>query len=691
MFRGIRLSAAWLGCAAGLLLHVGTVHAATHPLTARDTPTTVPAPAAAGVLRVLAVSTGGAVRDQDSERQTRRMLGDFARALGRRLEWSEVARPDERFERLATGSADIVVGAGPADLNTRPSIVATSPVATERYVVVGRRDNRARNPLELAGMSVAMALASPHWDYFERVRKVVPGMELHALSNDLERAAPLRLVADGMVDLAVVAITGSQDWLAAHPRVEPLFNLTAERPLSWYVRRDNSTLLSSLNQFIERYHAAYFEPSAMLRDFAAIKQRGVLRVITRVESSNYFIREGKPSGFELELAAAFARRHRLRLEVRVANDEQQIFDWLAKGIGDLVTTRVVSREAGPDAAFAASRAYHYDAYATVSRRALPLRSAADLAGLVFAAPEQSAAFRALQSMREGAEDVTVIPVSAEVSEAVLLDRVAQGVVDATVVTGQAAARIAAQYPALFVGTSIAHRYDYQWTVRSGDAALLTAVNGFLRAAQTTGLTPQLAARYGSEDAVDGPVAATGSRLSPYDPLVQHYADRYGFDWRLIAAQMYQESQFDPRAVSPSGARGLMQLMPSTAQSLGFADVGRPDSAIHAGVKYLYELRKEFDAEVPVGERTWFALAAYNLGPQRVERARRLAARLKLDPNRWAGNVEFAMLRLARPSGGGTDRRYGQALIYVRAIQSLYGSYRSLLVSAAPTLPGVPRA
>ena len=64
----------------------------------------------------------------------------------------------------------------------------------------------------------------------------------------------------------------------------------------------------------------------------------------------------------------------------------------------------------------------------------------------------------------------------------------------------------------------------------------------------------------------------------------------------------------------------------------------------------------------------------------------MAVRLKLDPNRWAGNVELAMLKLARD--GGIDRRYGQALIYVRAIQSLYGSYRSLQVSA---LPGVPRA
>jgi membrane-bound lytic murein transglycosylase F len=687
MFRGIKLSAAWLGCAAWLLLFVNTAHATARPLAPRDTPTAVSTPSAPGVLRVLAVRGDSAVRDRDGSGQAFQMLKDFALALGRRLEWSEVSRPDQLFETLATGSTDVVVGPGPDKLEALPAIAATSPVATERYVVVGRTDNPARNPLELKGMSVAMALASPYWNYFERVREVVPGLKLHALSNDLKRDAPLQLVADGMVDIAIVAVTGSQDWFAEHPRVKPLFNLTKERPLSWYVRRDDA-LLASLNQFIERYHTAYFEPSVFLRDFAAIKQRGVLRVITRVEDGNYFIREGKPSGFELELARAFAERHGLRLEVRVAQDDAQIFEWLEKGAGDIVTSRVVSREAHHNPGFTASRIFRYDAFATVSRRDLPLRSPADLAGLVFAATEDSAEYRALLSMREEVPGLTVIAVSPQVSEELLLERVAHGMVDATVVTGQHASDIAARYPALIVGTSIAHRYDYRWTVRGRDDALLAAVNRFLGEAQSSGLTPMLAARYGGGRPAARFIAdASALRLSPYDPIVQHYANRYGFDWRLIAAQMYQESQFNPGAVSPSGARGLMQLMPSTAQSLGFADVWRPDSAIHAGVKYLYELRNEFDAEVPAGERTWFALAAYNLGPGRLERARRMAARLKLDPNRWSGNVEVAMLKLAH-AGGGIDRRYGQALIYVRAIQSLYGSYRSLQVSS---LPGVPRA
>lgn len=691
MFRGIRHSAAWLGCAAGLLLHVGTVHANARPPAPQVAPTPLAVAPSSAVLRVLALPITRGAADTADRDEAERMLEDFARVLGRRLEWNRATKPAELLNALREGTTDIVVGATPDDLEPHLA-AATAPVATEHYVVVGRPDNPARNPLELAQMNAVMAAGSPHWDYFQRVQAVVPGLKVNAVSDALPPDAPLQLVADGMVDVAIVPVIDGLDRIAEHPRLQSLFNLTDERAIRWHVRRDDPSLLASLDQFIARYHAAYFEPPATLRDFDAIKRRGVLRVITRVESGNYFIRDGRPSGFELEMASNFAKRHGLRLEVRVADSDERILEWLAKGTGDLVTARIGVDRDTLAAGLSRSRRYHYEAYATVSRRDLPLRSPEDLAGLVFAATEHSPEYRALATMRAQQPGLSVIAASPELAESELFARVAEGMVDATIVPGRDAARIRAEHPELTVGTSIGHAYDYRWTVRDGDQALLEAVDDFLVDAQSSGLTTMLAARYEAAQAAPTLLANDGGRLSPYDPIVQRYADRYGFDWRLIAAQMYQESQFDPRAVSRSGARGLMQLMPSTAQSLGFADLARPDAAIHAGVKYLYELRNDFDAEVPAGERTWFALAAYNLGPQRVERARRLAERLKLDPNRWAGNVETAMLKLARPEHGGLDRRYGQAIIYVRAIQSLYGSYRSLQVSSAPGLtPVVPRA
>ena len=114
------------------------------------------------------------------------------------------------------------------------------------------------------------------------------------------------------------------------------------------------------------------------------------------------------------------------------------------------------------------------------------------------------------------------------------------------------------------------------------------------------------------------------RLSPYDELVKKYARQYGQDWRLITAQMYQESKFDPQATSWVGARGLMQIMPVTGRELGFTDLHNPEENIHAGVKYLSQLANRFDPQIPIEERMRFALAAYNVGYGHVLDARRLA-------------------------------------------------------------------
>ena len=105
----------------------------------------------------------------------------------------------------------------------------------------------------------------------------------------------------------------------------------------------------------------------------------------------------------------------------------------------------------------------------------------------------------------------------------------------------------------------------------------------------------------------------GSRISPYDELVKRYAERHGFDWPLIVALMYRESRFRPDVVSWAGARGLMQLLPVTAQRFGVSDLSDPESSIHAGIRMLKWLYGQMEEELPVKDRTWFALAAYNAG------------------------------------------------------------------------------
>lgn len=137
------------------------------------------------------------------------------------------------------------------------------------------------------------------------------------------------------------------------------------------------------------------------------------------------------------------------------------------------------------------------------------------------------------------------------------------------------------------------------------------------------------------------------RLPRFRPFIRDAAGRNGFDWCLIAAQIYQESRFDPAALGPNGAQGLMQILPSTARSLKVANPLDPVASIKGGVAYLKWLYDLYDGADETN-RLLTALAAYNAGPGHVNDARRLAARMGLDPTRWESlSRTLPLLRLRR--------------------------------------------
>ena len=170
-------------------------------------------------------------------------------------------------------------------------------------------------------------------------------------------------------------------------------------------------------------------------------------------------------------------------------------------------------------------------------------------------------------------------------------------------------------------------------------------------------------------------------LSPYDVLVRKHAEHYGFDWRLIVSQMYQESRFNPKAKSWVGAQGLLQVMPRTAREFGIKNLTDPDSGLRAGVKYLNWLLQRFEPELEIGERTWFALAAYNAGIGHVRDARALARQKGWDGDKWFDNVEKAMLLLAKKEYAKKAKhgyvRGHEPVKYVRQIRDRYQAYVNL--------------
>ncbi|HTO77383.1 MAG TPA: transporter substrate-binding domain-containing protein [Thermoanaerobaculia bacterium] len=125
-------------------------------------------------------------------------------------------------------------------------------------------------------------------------------------------------------------------------------------------------------------------------------------------------------------------------------------------------------------------------------------------------------------------------------------------------------------------------------------------------------------------------------------LFRKYGDRYDVNWLLMAAQGYQESRLDQNARSPSGAIGVMQVLPSTARDMKVGDITQTEPNINAGVKYMRFMIDQYYAKEPMTklDKALFAFAAYNAGPGRVAQLRREAARRSLDPNVWFHNVEY---------------------------------------------------
>jgi membrane-bound lytic murein transglycosylase F len=140
----------------------------------------------------------------------------------------------------------------------------------------------------------------------------------------------------------------------------------------------------------------------------------------------------------------------------------------------------------------------------------------------------------------------------------------------------------------------------------------------------------------------------GNKLSPYDDLIKQGADKLGWDWRLLASIVYQESKFNPTDESWAGARGLMQLMPETAKRFGAKDLKDPKQSLRAGVNYLMYLEKYWAKRIPdQQERLKFVLASYNAGLSHILDARKLCKKYGRDEANWT-NVEYFLLKKSDP-------------------------------------------
>ncbi|MBX7056769.1 MAG: transglycosylase SLT domain-containing protein [Leptospirales bacterium] len=229
-----------------------------------------------------------------------------------------------------------------------------------------------------------------------------------------------------------------------------------------------------------------------------------------------------------------------------------------------------------------------------------------------------------------------------------------------------------------------------WITPRSSPALQARVNEWIKKIKGDGRLASLYARYYRNprffaERVDSEYSSTsGGKLSIFDDRIKAVAADLHWDWRLLAALVYQESRFNPNARSWAGASGLMQLMPATARAHGVSNLADPEQNLRGGARFLRVLEQRFEFIPEKKERLKFVLASYNAGAGHVEDAQLLARQFGRDPNRWEHHVDEMMLRLADPA---YYNSYGlrsgycrgeEPYNYVREILDRYEQYRKLI-------------
>ncbi len=638
-------------------------------------------------------------RGHDVLEAERELVEAFARRQGLEPYWIHVASRSDLIPYLLEGKGDLIAANLTATDERRSQVAFTVPVGFAREQLVTRRgDDGLHGPADLAGRRVAVRPSSSFRHTLEALRARHPEIAFEEVPEHVDTDEILHRVATRRLDVTIADSNLVEAALAYRDDLRVAFDVGPDRPIAWAVRRESRRLLAGLNLFLAEDQLSARHARPAFGDLGEIRERRVLRVLTRNSPATYFLWRGELMGFEYELARRFAREHDLRLEIVVPRREEDLVTMLVEGRGDLVAAALARPGPEEEREVALSVPYHYVAPTVVARAGedAPL-TPQDLAGRAIHVRRDSPHWELLDRLRrEHGFALHAAPDTLDAEEIIAL--VADGTYDLTVAPSHVVDIETTWRSDVRAALVLGDPVPLAWAVRGSNPELLAAVDRFLRR-EYRGLfynviydkyfrDPKKILRHQQ-------YRARAGELSPYDRLVRTHAELHGFDWRLIVAQIYQESEFDPLAQSFAGAVGLLQVLPTTAEQLGLERLEDPEANIAAGIRYLSWLRERFDEELPYWERMWFALAAYNVGHGHVVDARRLAARLGLDPDRWFGNVERAMLLLSRPEHAREARhgycRGGEPVHYVREIRSRYESYLATLGQPDAPAPRTERA
>lgn len=410
-----------------------------------------------------------------------------------------------------------------------------------------------------------------------------------------------------------------------------------------------------------------------------VKSAGELVVLTRVSPTTYYETPEGPAGFEYDLVKSFASYLGVKPRFVVAEKFNDILPRLIKGDADLAAAGITVTEArsklvrfGPP--------YQEIRQQVIYRLGTDRPAGAEqLVGRQIEVQAGTSYAERLNELKPQYPDLKWTEVDKETEE--LLQIVWEGLLEISVADSNIVAINRQYFPELQVAFNLQKPESLAWAFPPGeDQSLHNAAMKFLEKSRASGELTQLIDRY------YGPASRSNfvnlsvfkvrvrSRLAQYQLLFEKTGKQYNIDWRLLAALGYQESYWDPQAVSPTGVRGMMMLTEETADQLQIADRFDAAQSIDGGARYLQGLIERMPPGIVEPDRTWMALAAYNIGTSHLEDARIITQKQGRDPNKWSDVKNYLPLLADAEWYTKTKNGYARGLepvIFVNSVRTYY--------------------
>lgn len=414
-----------------------------------------------------------------------------------------------------------------------------------------------------------------------------------------------------------------------------------------------------------------------------IIEAGTLPIISRNGPTTYYEGPVGLTGFEYSLASAFAKELGVKLEIHEEENLGVMLDSVGTSAGQFSASGLTVTETRKQKVRFATPYLDVTQQLIYRRGSSRPADISDLIGKDILVIANSAHAENLRKLQEQHPELRWRE-RADLEMIDLVEMVHDGKIDYTIIDSNAYDINRTIYPRARIAFDISEPQQLAWAFpKSRDTSLFDAAEKFLKRANSDGTLNDIKDYYyGHVDEVNHSGALVFSkriknRLPRYRGYLQVAGDMFNLEWELLAAISYQESHWNPRAKSPTGVRGLMMLTRTTASEVGVENRVDPIQSIYGGAKYFKKIFQRIPQGVQGADRTWMALAAYNVGFGHLEDARVLTQKHGGDPNKWADVKETLPLLAKRKYYRKTKHGYARGWEPVKYVQNIRNFYNVL--------------